>query len=170
MEDWIYIVIGLLWLVFTFYTSSKKRKQKLQEKPKPSQTSHDSSEKNILEELFGKTEINKQHTDPLRPYSGNELVFEGAEVENDDFTDTETFEDEYEDKGINSIETVGNRYYSDANKTSFQEVVKQAQSHRIDEVDAVDLHIEEPDDEIIKKDFNLRKAVIYKAILERPYD
>ncbi len=169
MEDLIYIIIGLLWLVFTFYTSSKKRKQKQQEKTRPSQTSQESQEQNILEELFGKTEIYKQKADPLHPYSDNELIYESSEFESVDSEDSVTFEDEYENKGISSVETVGNRYYSDADKTSYQELVKRAQSHRIDNIETEDLYNEEPDDNIIKKDFNIRKAVIYQAILERPY-
>ncbi len=169
MEDLIYIIIGLLWLVFTFYTSTKKRKQKQQERSSPSHETQASPEQKIMDELFGKKEIFKDETDPLRPYSGNELVYDNSEIVRDDFSGSETFEDEYEDRGIKSVETNGESYYSDAEKNSFQELVKRAQSHRIDEVDTVNLHIEHPDDKIIKKDFNLRKAMIYQAILESPY-
>jgi len=92
-------------------------------------------------------------------------VFKGLK---DKFSNT--FEDEYENKGIRSIETVGNKYYSEGgDKISFQELVKQAQSQRIVDIETADLHIEDHQDKIIKKDFNLRKALIYQAILERPY-
>ena len=169
MEDLIYIIIGVLWLVFTFYTASKKKKQKQQEQANPSQSSQKPPGKNILEELFGKTELFEEKAKPVHPYSSTEVVFDDFESESFENSDSVTFEDEYEDKGISSIETVGNKYYSEADKVSFQELVKQAQSHRISETDSMDFHIEDHKDKIIKKDFNLRKALIYQAILERPY-
>jgi hypothetical protein len=156
MEDLIYIIIGVLWLVFTFYTASKKKKQQQQKTAsKPTESSQPTTQPNILDEIFGED---------------TSVVFDDFPEEEQETEVNFTFEDEYEDKGIQSVETFGNKYFSDTENVSFKDLVRRAQEERIEEADTVDLHIEDEDDGIIKKDFNLRKALIYQAILERPYE
>jgi len=148
MEDIIYILIGVLWLVFTFYTQQKKRKLKEASREKeeipPS--------RNILEELFGEIE-----NETLPPVS--------QPTPAPNFPRKYTFEDQYEARGIQSIEKSGKEYHNENKTTPF------AQSGRMfTHIEVLDgIRSLNNENSVLREEFDLRKALIYQAILDPPY-
>jgi len=148
MEDIIYILIGVLWLVFTFYTQQKKRKQK--EASREKEEAHPS--RNILEELFG--EIEHETPPPV-----------SQPTPAPPFPRKLTFEDQYEVRGIQSIEKSGKEYHTETKTTSV------AQSGRMfTHIEALDgIRSLNNENSVLREEFDLRKALIYQAILDPPY-
>ena len=155
MEDVIYIIIGLLWLVFTFYTQSKKKKQREAQKGKPAQTSSETP-KSFFEQIFSEQ--------PATQGEFQEILNE-PDIEYPDFEETDeapsSFVEEYEKMGIKSLEETRLKNYGSG----------------IGGIGDIDHESEEDFDpeNLIEREhkqgleFDLRKAVIMAEILERPY-
>ncbi len=155
MEDVIYIIIGLLWLVFTFYTQSKKKKQREAQKGKPVQTSSETP-KSFFEQIFSEQ--------PATQDKFQEILTE-PEIEYQDFDEADeepsSFVEEYEKMGIKSLEETQLKNYRKG----------------IDGIGGIDHESEQdfdPESSLENEhkqglEFDLRKAVIMAEILERPY-
>ena len=147
MEDIIYILIGVLWLVFTFYTQQKKRK--LKEASREKEEAHPS--RNILEELFGEIEDEKPPASQPTPEPS--------------FPRRLTFEDQYESKGIHSIEKSGKEYHNESKATPAAQ-----RGRMFTHIEALDgIRSLDNENSVLREDFDLRKALIYQAILDPPY-
>jgi hypothetical protein len=158
MEDLIYILLGLLWLVFTFYSQSKKRKEKQLKAEKQSQQQQEDGGRSILEDIFGdmeeepkEIEIIEQTPKP-KPYKNS-------------------FEDQYEDIGIASIDKTGKNYHTEADN-----LIKETSILNQEEIQEQELVSENNNIRSLEgkhkrgnNNFNARKALIYQAIMDTPY-
>lgn len=149
MEDLIYLVLLIAWVVFALYRRSQKKSagaRKPVAKPEPGQ---DFKPMPTLQEiLFGEEETYPKAPGPRPVTWMDEGDYDAEPVETD-------FEKEYERKGITSVE--GTPAASPPSKIQLTEIQR-----------------DEISDEISsggKKEetFNLRQAVIYSEILNRPY-
>jgi len=158
MEDLIYIVLGLLWLVFTFYTQSRKKKQREAQQGK-AKTATQSSEtpKSFFEQVFveapSPVEVEAEEHIPEAEMTQSEF-FEERKARS-------TFEEEYEKMGIKSLEDKNyNSRKDEAGKSGKNNLVKK---HGFEYGNDSDFG------EIEGLEFDLKKAVIMAEILERPY-
>ena len=148
MEDFLYILLLVAWVVFSIYKKSSKKKQQtapgnsLQGK---SQESAPQKPRSILEQILLGTE-----PEPVIYEEDSDLQF------NDNHDDDEVNEDKY--KGISDAE-IAAKYDFDPSK----EGLSSGESYE----EVVDLP--EVDDSEKGIDFNLRQAVIFSEILKRPY-
>ena len=150
MEDYIYLIFLVAWIAFSLYRRSQKKSAAAAGKP-PSGPHREREIKplpTIEEILFGKEEAPAPATSPDPPSWMEEGNYSPEPVET-------SFEKEYKAKGIQSVESAGKPKYM--NQIKLTDLQKDEIS---DENDKIDLS-----DEI----FNLRKAVIYSEILNRPY-
>lgn len=155
MEDVIYIVLGLLWLIFTFYIQSKKKKQReAQQGNTPPASSQ--SQKSIFDQIF----VEETHIpEPVE----EEITV--PEVVQADTPKTErrrsTFEEEYEKLGIKSLEDTQLRIRvyegGDLGKNN------------LGKRQEFELENEGEDGAKEGLEFDLKKAVIMAEILKRPY-
>ena len=67
MEDLIYILLGLAWLFFTFYTQYRKKKQRELQSSKSTDSEHTPQKKSLLEELFSENEMFQERKDTPFP-------------------------------------------------------------------------------------------------------
>lgn len=151
MEDFIYILIGVLWLGASIYRASQKKKEK--EKAKnpanvpPQSESRESKARSLIEELLGGQEVNVPE-----PEVQEVIYAEPVVMEVDDHGLSKSFQNEYAKKGFGSLESLSAEGVSSLNRIDFK--------------DQMPLQENKPSKQIT---IDLRKAIIYQAILERPY-
>jgi hypothetical protein len=155
MEDVIYIVLGLLWLIFTFYIQSKKKKQReAQQSNAPPQSPQ--SPKSFFDQLF------VEQTPVPEPV--DEEITE-PEVVKAEAPKTQrrrsTFEEEYEKLGIKSLEDTQLRFQGSQGVDSGKNNLEK--KHEFDPGKQGEVEAEEG------LEFDLKKAVIMAEILKRPY-
>ena len=153
MEEYIYILLGVLWLAATIYRASKKKKQQA---PPPRQAT-DSTEKesrvsttqSLLEQL-----LDGQHLRIPEPEVSaiDEEYAEPMLAEVEERKKDKSYQTKYEGYGFQSLESVMEEGVRSLEGIAFDDIMKQ---HEKKKGSAVRV--------------NLRKAIIYKAILERPY-
>ncbi|MFO8128757.1 MAG: hypothetical protein R6T99_02510 [Bacteroidales bacterium] len=162
MEELIYILLGVLWLVFTFYSQGKKKKQR--EAARSVQTDHSepsSASDTLFDDFFGDQESDLVPGEFQKVEDAAEQRLREAQK-----AIKEGFEDEHEKLKIQSVEKRGKKYFSEERLKEFFDNIKD------------DSKLEEPQPSI--RDFmdqddegnlhiDLRKAIVYQAILERPY-
>jgi hypothetical protein len=153
MDDYIYIILGLLWLVFTFYTQSKKQKKKkeqAQSKPSPEVTTKKPT--SLFEQLF-REEMPEEEPTP---------VFEEPTVlpEEKQTSTYKSFREEYSSLGIQSLEGSRGKYYEEGQKSIYKKEDDKTIAEALNS-------LKDPKRETIH--FDLRKAVILAEILKRPY-
>ena len=151
MEDFIYILIGVIWLAASIYKATQKKKQKAQQqKPVTSTTpenTHRPETRNLLEELLGGQQVNipepavieTEYSDPM---------FEEVEANKA----SGSFQSEYTQLGHKGLEALSEEGVSSLGDIPFQDVMKEQKKKTSGTVK-----------------IDLRKAIIYSAILERPY-
>jgi hypothetical protein len=147
MEDYIYILIGVIWLAAGIYKASKKKKTQAvkadEATPAAGQTSAVPKVKSLLEQILADQGIK---------------VPEPVEYSEETFEETEKveaagrFQSEYTRLGFSALERVSAEGVSSTNRISFTDHMK--------------LNKQRPKRPI---KIDLRKAIIYQAILERPY-
>ncbi|MDX9909767.1 MAG: hypothetical protein RBS23_09925 [Mariniphaga sp.] len=158
MEDFLFIIIGVVWLAYSFYNSKQKaqRKQAEQQARKSGPvTPTPAPRRSFLEELL----------DPqppvVRPIVEPEEVWEepstfypvqGVEMVQPEARTLEKIEEEF-------TESYFERQYAERNRVSETERV-------IERVEEAPLILVE---DIIEEEFDLRKAVIYAEILNPRY-
>lgn len=153
MEDYIYIILGVLWLAATIYRASKKKSaQGDSQKPRPASAKMEkpaSPVQSLLDQLLeGQklkvpepevVELDEEYAEPML-----------AEVE--ERKQTEASHTRYTGYGFKSIEAVDGEGISSLGSITFVDQMKPVRKGGRGPVR-----------------INLRKAIIYKAILERPY-
>jgi hypothetical protein len=149
MEDLIYLILLMAWVVFALYRRSQKKNataRKASAQPGPQQ---DIKPLPTLQEiLFGEEESYPGGAMPRPVTPADEGSYSPEPVETN-------FEKEYARRGIMSVES-------------------QVRASQKSEIQRSDLQIDEISDEIDTNDkkedyFDLRKAVVYSEILNRPY-
>lgn len=153
MEDYIYIILGVLWLAATIYRASKKKStQGGQARTKPASTQPDkttSPVQSLLDQLLEGQQLKVPEPEVV------ELEEEYAEpmlAEVEERSRKQAARTQYSGYGFKSIEAVDGEGISSLGSITFVDQMKP-----------------------VKKDgggpvrINLRKAIIYKAILDSPY-
>lgn len=166
MEDYIYILIGILWIVFSVIKANKKAQRpaevlddeyEYEESPAQERTTFDE----LLEEFLGEKALaQKESPRPVPPIIGNEA---------DTFTpEIEKYEDSLEDSGQDiavigqDISYMGEPIY-ELDGTEGAMFIEEAESKD-------GMYYNQPEHVLsVKKDFDLRKAIIYNVIIDRPY-
>jgi hypothetical protein len=150
MEDYIYILLGLVWIIYAAYRANQKKKAK-QKAPHHEQTTEPetgSDVKSLLEEI-----LTGEVSQPSRPsayideslsaITGARMEYENADIKTDYKLDSIPVEE-------------GERIFDEDDLTSSY----------------AQLFNTEDSEHMIKRediDFDLRKAIIYSEILNRPY-
>lgn len=155
MDDYIYILIGLLWLVFTFYVQSKKQKKKRESRQSTPRQSSSEKPRTILEQLFTE-EISPE---PDTPVFDDEFM----DVPVVEKTETITFENEYKKMGMESVEEFEREKYHKEAQPSITDPLKREHETPYSITSSL---TEEMHDSL---EFDIRKAVIFAEILKRPY-
>jgi hypothetical protein len=155
MEDLIYIVLGLLWLVFTFYTQSQKRKQREAQNGKPA-TQSSKTPKSFFEQIFTETPspIEVDEEPVPEPELAQPEILQDKKFRS-------SFEEEYEKLGIKSLEDTKLRIREDKVMDSGKKNLEK--KHGFESGNTSDFEEHEG------LEFDLKKAVIMAEILERPY-
>ena len=150
MEEFIYIILGVLWLVASIYRATKKGKkptgQPATEKPHAQEESRMSDARSLIEELLG-----GQQVEIPEPVSQEISSFE------DDFQEEEvepinSFQSEYAKFGFKGPEKLSGEGEQALGKITFEDQLKEVTKKKPGQ-----------------NKIDLRKAIIYSAILERPY-
>ncbi len=154
MEDFIYLIILIAWVVFAFYRQSQKKKAASAPSPKPEHRSAEGGMKTLEEILFGEDSAS---SDPL-PTKGPVEERQWQRIERERERERAIpLEEMYMKPQIESLE----KTVADNRK----KVLEPIQKEEVEEDENNSLEIEET-----LRDFNLKKAVIYAEILKRPYD
>ena len=153
MEDYIYILIGIIWLAASIYKAANKKKkavapqaeaegsevQQSQGRPKP---------RSLFEELMGGHEIQLPEPEMHEIYDEDE--HEAVRVEQK--KPSGSFQEEYAKFGFKGLEKLKSEGESSTDRISFRDEMKNASKKSSSQ-----------------KHIDLRKAIIYSTILERPY-
>lgn len=141
MENFIYILIGVIWLVISVKKSNQKKKALLANKPDNEAEPGNRSFEDIMSEILG---TNETHQNIQKQF-------------------VETVEEEVVEE-----EEVGNAYQS-LEDLYLKESLENEYDLRIEEPirDNLEPQITELNNR--KQQFDLRTAIIYQAIMERPY-
>ncbi len=153
MEDVIYIILGLVWVVFSVINANKKKQQ-------PASPGRPKSElEEIFGELFPKPGKNVTNTEsiPYEEYSA-EQDFPSAEESTQETLQPlgayDAFTGEWNDEAANPVEVI------EAEKPTV--TLSTSDKHEQDAAKYEHFH----NDAVFPLD--LRKAIIYQAILQRP--
>jgi hypothetical protein len=150
MEDYIYILIGVIWLAASVYRASQKKKQAAARKSagEPAKAKPEMSDtRSLLEELLGGQEIKIPE-----PEEQEISIPEPEKVIVEEDPPLRKFESEYTKMGLKGVESLMREGTSSTGRILFKDTFKSTQKK-----------------EAGQTKINLRKAIIYKAILERPY-
>ncbi len=150
MEEFIYILIGVIWLGASIYKASQKKKQKARPQSQASSVPEEettvSRTKSLLEQLLEGQQVQVPEPEIVE-YEYDEPML--TEIEDKPLSGS--FQSEYagRSKGLEALESEG---VSSLGRISFVEIMKDTteKQHKAVRID-------------------LRKAIIYSAILERPY-
>lgn len=150
MDDLIYIIVLIAWVLWAFYRKSQKKNQPAREAPRKNQEQPDHEVFPTLEEiLLGREKEPVPEPQPVvfSPATSTDGV---APV----LKET-SFEMEYNQRGITSIEELDK-------PMTFMEAKTNVQGEVISDE-------EDDDTRLWRNRINLRHAVIYSEILNRPY-
>ena len=151
MEDFIYILIGVIWLAASIYKATQKKKQKAQQNkpvtPSTPESAYRPETRSLIEELLGGQQVSipepavieTEYSDPM---------FEEVEANKS----VESFQSEYTKLGHRGLEALSGEGVSSLGNITFEDVMKKQKNKTSGPVK-----------------IDLRKAIIYSAILERPY-
>jgi hypothetical protein len=164
MGDYIYILILLAWVGFTLYNKSRKARSEGQEKARPQSW----LEKSIQEMMTGEVQSNMPKAREIKfeeePYDDESdyqpPVPAASPVPVTQKQEVTSFEKEYNTLGIYSIEEEDTYRGVEPIQMSYYDLTDQNSSEE-DDGDEEDEY---------RHGFNLRQAVIYAEILNRPYD
>jgi len=152
MEEFIYIIIGVIWLAATIYKASQKKKGKAgPQKPATSTPGTESkvSARSLLEQLLEGQQVSIPEPEvvELETEYDEPMI---AEVE--ERRRKESFKTEYAGYGFKSLESLSGEGVSSLGQIKFKDIMKEDKKKAGGPVK-----------------IDLRKAIIYSAILERPY-
>lgn len=164
VEDFLYILIGIAWVVFSFYKAQKKKKAPGKKQPQPQKTEETKETPSFLDSLLDELgvemepEQKKEDDEPYIPYNYDEDLIEKTYVtdvhkENIRKEQSEVFsyDDIYEESNYTEVTDVNDKKKSafETNTTSVFEDKKPSLKKQ--------------------KKVDLRKAIIYSEILKRQY-
>lgn len=155
MEDYFYIIVGILWVVFSVIKASRKNKpvdtRETDDEELPE--SRPSSLEDILGEFLEPDKYNRQ----AKPISEFEFVDEPVISLEEQFIQTNQY-NQY--TGVIGDEA---KSILETNQSLEDDETPQALTNK--HITDTDLTIQENRETL----FDLRKAVVYQAILQRPY-
>lgn len=148
MDELIYILLAVAWIVYSIYSANQKKKQRQAEAAK--KADHE--------------EITDQADPAKRQRSIFEEMFDDSAFEEfEEIGEEEVLKQAKED--IKTVKVADNEVIMD--KASYK-AMKQPETADQDEVlDVFDVYSVQP--LVTPESFDLKKAVIYSTILERPY-
>ncbi len=149
-EDFLYIIVGILWIIFSFYNAKKKRAKK----NAPSQKSE---KKSILDTLIDEIGLKDEQAEPSIYESDTNI--DHIESEPDQPLPKEThevfsYDDYYEESNYNSTVDVIEE------KPSVVKKVIEDDNYRIKKSSVI---------KKTRKNIDLKKAIIYSEILKKVY-
>jgi hypothetical protein len=151
MEEYIYIIIGVIWVAASIYKASQRKKEKaISRKPAtavPEEEAKHRSTRSLLEELLEGQKLRPPEPEVIE-LDYDEPMF--AEIE--ELPKQGSFQSEYAGFSLKELEAISGEGVSSLGRISFVDIMKES---------------EKKDARPVKID--LRKAIIYSAILERPY-
>lgn len=158
MEELLPLIIGILWLVYTFYTKGQKKKSA--ERTPAGRKAADKP--SFLEQLL----------------AGEGIQLESPEPEYDD--ETYHYEPIDEPEPVASREEIGKSSpflnmelsgYVEEGQSQFKEAfaIDEKEEFIHDEIEDVEVYNLRSELSLEMHDFDLRKAVVFSAILEAPY-
>lgn len=147
MEDFIYLIALIAWVAFAFYRKSQKKNEAARKEKQPAQAREVSSPFPSMKDIF----IDEPTAEPSPVPVTQTVITDGMAPE---LGETE-FAKEYKLRGIRSVEEIDSLLV--LNKTEYTDLQE-------DEVS---------DENLLNRDrragVDLREAVIYSEILNRPY-
>lgn len=149
-EDIIYIIIGLLWIIFSFYNAKKKKKEKNASAPK-------SEKKSILESLINEIGLQDEKSERSfyeSPQDIDQVEPKSVPILTEDTDKIFSYDDDYEESNYNSTVDV-------IEKKPLVPITEIDEAYNTDNISSVNKKI--------KKNIDLRKAVIYSEILKKVY-
>jgi hypothetical protein len=151
MEDFIYILIGVIWLAASIYKATQKKKQKAQQnKPVTSTTpenTHRTETRSLIEELLGGQQVSIPEPAVIETEYSDQM-FEEVEANKP----SGIFQSEYAKLGHSELEALSAEGVSSLGNITFHDDMKDQKKKTSGPIK-----------------IDLRKAIIYSAILERPY-
>jgi hypothetical protein len=163
MEDYFYILVGILWIVFSVIKARSKNKQAQSE-----DTSEETDRRSTLEDILGELLENEknQQPEPIPQKKAVETITASDNTE----TTYQSLEEVY------TVPEVYSQYTGEITDDNLlkgiyesledDEEVKLVTTKNLTDIDKT---IPENQTRLINRDFDLRKAVVYSVILERPY-
>jgi len=153
MEDYIYIIIGIIWLVFTVIKNNQKKAQQQQDVgQKPASSVPPIAEAKTFEDIL--TEI----LNPVAPVPSPQMMTEPEEYYTEETISPEIVLEEARTE------------YQSLEEIFAAEAEERLASRSVAEMpeDSSKSILSEEKHDVLNR-IDLRKAVIYQAILERPY-
>ena len=153
-EDFIYIILGLAWVIYSAYNA--KKKQKAKNNPTPS-----SQNKSFLESVISEIGFPEEKPEPIPRSLSNDAYYNEDDIDpeiNPSIESTEIFsyDDESEESNFNSSnDIIENEQVIKSNKITSDYVIPKKDSN--------------VNKKNTKKRIDLRKAVIYSEILKKVY-
>ena len=151
MEEFIYIIIGVIWVAASIYKASQRKKQKaIPRKPAtalPEEDTKFSSARSLLEELMEGQRLGIPEPEVVEMEYDEPML---AEIE--ELPKQSSFQSEYAGYGLKGLEALSGEGVSSLGRISFTDIMKDSEKKATGPVK-----------------IDLRKAIIYSAILERPY-
>lgn len=150
MDDILYILIGVVWLILGIYKNSQKNKSKMAKQPKPIKQTipHTSKEpkNSTIKEIFGDFFQEEEVETNEKPFNYEDI---------DEMADA-TYS-QYKVKNYNlENENDINTYKKEVDE-------RKVSTDRIENDDNFEVNHE-------LEEFDARKAIVYSAIIQRPYD
>jgi hypothetical protein len=151
MEEFIYIILGVLWLAATIYRASKKKQQPAQKKPAADnmEESRTSATQSLLEQLLEGQQLKVPEPEYVEM---EETYAEPMMAEVEERKSAESFQTQYTGYGFKSLESLSGEGVRSLGDITFKDIMKEPKKKKGKAVSV-----------------DLRKAIIYRAILERPY-
>ncbi len=182
MEDFIYILIGIAWIAFSIYGQQKKLKEKQRKAAQRQAESHENSA-----DYYSESEKEEQASESFIDNILNEFEIKEEKPAYETIYHRRLREEQEQERAaeearrsdvkkpiIDSVEKIGGGiegnsslsmdYFETRNKK--YKIKDRIQSENIQNVVEMGDEIGDENDST----FSLRKAVIYNAILERPYE
>ena len=151
MEELLPLIIGVLWLLYTFYSKSQKKKAREGSSPPGAKTKENPS---FLEQLLAGKGIQLESPEPVE-YE-EDIIYEPFEKQ-------ETADTETKEKEIKPFLQSELSEFMGEGHTGFTTAFQDEQSFET----LKDISVAEPSEQM--QEFDLKKAVVFSEILNAPY-
>ena len=176
MEDFIYIILVIVWLVASLLKRKARNPEQAKpgpaSKPQPSSPSKEFDLEEVLQEMFGGRTAPKPgpSPQPIKQEQHGETVFENGVPEYERMAEELSTYQEPEYQSFSGSESVPEeyRFSTEVRDQTLEDLIRanQAEDERIQAAEESRYALEE---ESIASGFNARDAVIYSEILSRKY-